>query len=115
MEQSDNLDLSETQRRALDELQSRLFSQFGSVEDIILYGSIVRGEADSESDIDLLVVTSHPLTRTARHEITDAVFEVNPSYGTNLSTLVVDRLSWESGPVSVLPIREEVLTQGIPL
>lgn len=109
-----DLHLTPTQHQTLAELRSKLLEEF-PVEEIILYGSVARGEEDEESDIDLLVVTSQVLKRMARHEITDMVFEVNLRYGTNFSTLVIDRASWESGVVSVLPLRDEVLREGVLL
>jgi len=114
MKQLQDLHLTPIQHKALSELRSRLLGEL-AIEEIILYGSVARGEADEESDIDLLIVTSEALKRTARHEITDAVFEVNLRYGTNFSTLVVDRASWESGLISALPIREAILREGILL
>ena len=60
----EDISLSQNQHRALSELRERLFAEF-DIEDLILYGSIVWGEADEESDIDVLVVTPRPLTRSA--------------------------------------------------
>ena len=93
----------------------RRVAQLYEVDKIVLYGSVARGEADEESDLDLLIVTAKPLTRTERHKITDLVFEVNLEFGTNLSTLVVDRETWESGLFSVLPIHDEINREGILL
>ena len=114
MKQLDSLHFTEDQQQALAELRRRLFAEF-DVEDLILYGSAARNEADEESDIDLLVLTPEPMARPARHGITDMVFDVNLSYGTNFSTLVIDRASWEAGAVSVLPFRNEIIEEGIPL
>ena len=98
--------------QALKELKSRLLNAFG-IEKMILYGSVARAEADRESDSDLLILTDQPMRRFERHRITDAVFEVNLRHGTNFSSLVIDRASWEAGPVSVLPIREEIRRDGV--
>ena len=114
MKRFDNVTLAPNQYQALGELRRRLFDEF-DVEAVILYGSVARGEADEESDLDLLIVTAQPLMRPARHEITDMAFEVNLLYGTNFSTLVVDCNSWEVGGFSVLPLREEILKDGIRL
>lgn len=82
---------------------------------MILFGSMVRGEGDDESDVDILVITKKPLNRWERHEITDLVCEINLRYGSNLSTLVVDHKSWERGPVSFLPIKDEIEKEGMLL
>ena len=88
--------ITPNQYQALGELRRRLFDRF-DIEALILYGSVARGEADEESDLDLLIATARPFPRPARHEITDMVFQVNLLYGTNFTTLVVDRRSWEAG------------------
>ncbi len=112
----DDLTLSPSQRQALAEVRRRLLGDPDiEVEEIVLYGSVARGEADEESDLDLLVVTARPLSRAESHEkITHVVCEVNLRFDTNLSTLVVDRHAWETGLISVLPIRDEILRDGVP-
>jgi predicted nucleotidyltransferase len=104
--------LSSKQSRALSEIRQKVIQRF-SIVDFLLYGSAARGEADDESDLDVLIVTAEALTRFKRHEITDIVFEVNLKFDTNFSTLVVDQETWETGVISVLPLRDEILRDGI--
>jgi len=112
MSHMDNIPLSPKQAQALSEIKQRLTEKF-DIKTFVLYGSIARGHADEESDVDLLVVTSKPLTRFERHKITDIVFEVNLQYDTTFSTLVIDQKSWETGFITVLPIRDEIIRDGI--
>jgi predicted nucleotidyltransferase len=112
LKQIDDISITPAQAGALKEIKQRLLDKF-TIKALVLYGSLARGQADEESDADLLVVTDRPLTRWERHEITNVVFEANLRYDTNFSTLVVDAESWESGLVSVLPIRDEILRDGI--
>jgi len=114
MKQLKGIALTGNQLQAIEDLRLRLAREF-YVESLILYGSVARGEADEESDLDLLVVTANPLTRAERDRVTDMVFEVNLAHDTNLSTLAVDRCSWDAGDASVLLIREEILKEGIQL
>jgi predicted nucleotidyltransferase len=104
--------LTPQQLEALTVLRQRLQIAF-QIETIMLYGSVARGEADSESDIDLLVLTTRRLSHFERHQITDAIFEVNLQYDTNFSSMVVDRRSWESSLMAVFPIRAEIARDGI--
>lgn len=114
MKTLDSVVLTPNQHQALNELQHKLSGKF-DIESMSLFGSVARGEADEESDLDLLIVTAQPLPRIVRHQITDIVFEVNLYYETNFSTLVIDRSSWDTGFFSVLPLREEILKDGIVL
>ena len=112
MKRIEDVVLSVNESRALRSLKDRLQSQF-EIEELILFGSVARGEADPESDIDLLIVTTEPLSRGKRHDITNLVFDINLEFDTNFSTLVVDRHSWDSGPFSILPIRDHILVDGV--
>jgi predicted nucleotidyltransferase len=114
MNQLIRLGLTHQQVDALRELRDRLLADF-PVESIILFGSTVRGQQDEESDIDVLILTEHSLPRRERHEITDVVFEINLQHDTNISSLVIDRDSWDTGPVSILPLHDVVVEQGVPL
>ena len=114
IKQLEHIHLTSYQDEGLTELLHRLYNQFHIVS-VILYGSVARGEADEESDTDLLILTAEPLSRPARHDITDVVFDVNLHYGTNFSTLVLDQHTWETGAVAVLPIKKAIMQDGIPL
>lgn len=104
--------LTTGQSKALSEIKRRVKENF-PVVDFVLYGSAARGVADEESDLDLLIITTEAFTRFKRHKITDIVFEVNLKYDTNFSTLVVDQESWETGIISVLPLRDEIRRDGV--
>ena len=114
IKQLEHIHLTSCHEQALTELLHRLYDQFHVVS-VILYGSVARGEADEESDIDLLIITAEPLSRPARHDITDVVFDVNLHYGTNFSTLVLDQHAWKTGAVAVLPLKEAIMQDGILL
>ena len=107
-----DIPITKRQSDALAQIKSRIMADF-VVVDFVLYGSTARGEADEESDVDIMIVLSEPISRFKRHEITDIVFDANLQFGTNFSTLVVDQESWDVGMMSVLPLRDEIIRDGI--
>jgi predicted nucleotidyltransferase len=114
MIQAEKAYLTPRQSQAFALIRRNLLEEF-PVEKIILYGSVARGEADEESDIDLLILTREALPRSERHRITRLVFEINLQYDTNFSTLVIPLSAWESGVFSVLPIHRQIQKEGIAL
>jgi len=109
-----DIHLSQELCTALQEAQKRISAEF-LVDRIVLFGSVVRGEADEESDVDLLIVLKDSPTHQVRDRITNVIFDINLAFDTNLSELIVDRQMWEHGFPSVLPIHQTIQEEGVPL
>jgi len=107
--------LSPIEHQALFALKESLLYDVEFVQEIFLFGSAARGEATDESDIDLLVLTSRPLSYNERHQITAATTDINLEYETTFSSLVVDRKAWEQGAISYLPIKANIEREGVPV
>jgi len=99
---------------ALQETKRRISAEF-AVDRIVLFGSVVRGEADEESDEDLLIVLKDPPSHQVRDRITNVILDINLEFDTNLSELIVDRQTWDHGLPSVLPIHRAIQEEGVPL
>ena len=82
---------------------------------LVLFGSLVRGESDAESDVDLLIVLAERPTYEIRDRITGLILDINLEYGTNLSELIVDRQTWDHGLPSALPVHQEIEGEGLRL
>jgi predicted nucleotidyltransferase len=64
---------------AIQAARNRLTAEC-SVERLMLFGSVVRGEADAESDADLLIVLTEPPTAQVRDRITSLILDINLAY-----------------------------------
>ncbi|MEW5898910.1 MAG: nucleotidyltransferase domain-containing protein [Bacillota bacterium] len=106
------LRLSPEEKQALYEVKKELEKKY-PVAKTLVFGSVARGEADEESDLDILVLTERPMTHREKHDIYAIVTNINLSFDTNISVLVVCRESWENGLHSILPIKEEVNRDGV--
>ncbi len=109
-----DLRLASAIRNALEAARDRLTAEF-PVDRIMLFGSVVRREADEESDVDLLIVLTERPTQDIRDRITSLILDINLQHDTNLSELIVDRETWDHGLPSVLPIHQEIEEEGVRL
>jgi predicted nucleotidyltransferase len=80
-----------------------------------LFGSKLRGAADEESDLDILILLPCEVTEKIRRKIIHKVFDINLTFDTNISSLIMAEKEWESAIFSFLPIHECVEEKGISL
>lgn len=108
------LSLTEAEKQALNELIIYLRSEWPQVR-VLAYGSKVKGIPDEESDLDFLVILPCFVDEEIRHRIIHKVFELNLTFGSNISALIVSREEWETGPITTLPIHDIIEEEGIVL
>ena len=112
MKTIDDLPIKQYERRAIIEAARLLKDRF-SAREVILFGSKARGDDDEESDIDLLVLTSQPVSWNERKAINDALFDIELKHGVVISTLIATDVEWNEGTFPVLPIHHEISEHGV--
>ena len=108
-------------RTAIEEYVATIRERFPSrILDVILFGSKARGDAGTESDIDLVVVVDaeniedmeFPEVRSALWRIAS---QVSLQYDVVLSCRVFDRGRWARAKRMRLPLYRAVVSDGISL
>lgn len=82
------------------------------VDDIILYGSYVRGEMDAESDVDILIVWNGALS-DGRERAAELATEALIEHDTVISPKVVSTERYGAMKEMKLPFIENVRNEGI--
>ena len=80
---------------------------------LILFGSRARGDAEPDSDMDVLVILNEPISGQARKIVSNSAWEAGFDDGVVVVPVVVSRESWENGPdrasLLAMAVREEGL------
>jgi len=84
--------IPENKRRALESFVRILKERYGDrIHKIILFGSTARGEAEEESDIDVLIIADG----VTQKEVSKIAFQILLKYGEVISSIVEDKLQFE--------------------
>ena len=81
---------------------------------VILFGSKARGDADAESDIDLLVLVDAE-DREFRSELWRIASDVSLDHNAVVSARVFGQGRWAEARRMRLPLYRAVVTDGVPL
>ncbi|MCL6500903.1 MAG: nucleotidyltransferase domain-containing protein, partial [Candidatus Pacearchaeota archaeon] len=81
--------------------------------EIILYGSKARGDADEESDIDILVLLERRVNNTLEEEIFSTAFKIELKYDVIFGVIVYQKQFWNSPLGEAMPLHWNVDKEGV--
>ena len=98
-----------------DELVTGLLDALeGRAERIVLYGSVARGTANAESDIDIAVLVHTPVDAQTGDRLSDVVVDMNLKYNKVFSVIDIDSTVYDLWK-GVVPFYQNVEREGIVL
>ncbi|HAQ20241.1 MAG TPA: nucleotidyltransferase domain-containing protein [Prolixibacteraceae bacterium] len=81
--------------------------------EVILFGSHARGEAELDSDWDILILLNNlNVSRKTEKEYREELFDVEMEIGEPISTFVFSKNEWESRH-SITPLYKNIKRDGI--
>lgn len=111
---SADINLLSGQREGLQEMKQRLQASF-PLQEVLVFGSVARGTAGEDSDIDVLVITAVPLSHKEKRAMSGITFEIDLKYGTCISLIVVDAAAWYNGLYRYTALYNEVQRDGVAI
>ena len=99
-------------QQVLQRLKQLLQERF-NVHQIILFGSRARGDANTESDMDVLVILNQPINRKIRKIVSECTWQAGFDAGIVITAILFTRDEWDNGPEHYSPLAEAIRTDGI--
>ena len=112
IQSSDNYSNESTVSRILSTLLSQLSQHYqGRLDRVILFGSYARGEATSDSDIDVLVILEEPVDATVElQQTSQLVAELCLEHNVLISRLFLSRSRYET---ENSPLLKNIRREGV--
>ncbi len=104
--------MDERDRNAIARMKSLLLSKV-PLRDIVLFGSRARGDAVSESDMDVLVILDAPVTRQNWDIVLDCAWEAGFEADIVIAPVVVSHQDWQNGPEHDSLLAKIVREEGV--
>ncbi len=80
---------------------------------VLLYGSVARGDRQPYSDYDFLVLTDRALSRAGEEAVEDALYDLQLNEGALIVAGFDTKDAWESNPS--MPLYEEIEKDAVVL
>ena len=105
--------MNSLEKKIIDVFKSLLNKKFRP-PDLILFGSRARGDADPDSDLDVLVIVDD-LSPELEDYISECAWEAGFKHGIILMPVVFTRNEWEHGPERYSLLADAIKLEGVNL
>jgi len=105
---------AEEEKILLTRCRSAIESVDSSAE-VILYGSRARGDAEPDSDYDLLILTDGEVTLKREDVVRRKLFPIEIEIGAVFTVILVSRKDWNSALYGAMPFYQNIERDGVVL
>jgi predicted nucleotidyltransferase len=107
--------LSSQEKEALQELKSQIWENYnGRLREIRLFGSKARGEAHSDSDIDVFILMDKIDWETEK-ALYEFAFDIDLKYEVVISLVLYSEDEYRRPEVQATPFIRNIKNEGIPI
>lgn len=103
------------EQSTLDELVKGILEIIGgTVNAIVLYGSVARGTADKDSDVDIALIINDSLSPADDDRLADFVVDMNLKYNKVFSVIDITAAEYRKWR-EIIPFYKNVVKEGVVL
>jgi len=102
----------DSENKVLERFKQQVEKQFPESR-LVLFGSRARGDANPESDMDVLVIINGPVGAHERASVSECAWEAGFEEGIIVVPITVSREEWEKGPLASSLLALAVSKEGV--
>ncbi len=107
--------MGEKEKSGIQALKRKLRERFGNDVELVLFGSVARGTASADSDIDLLVLLPGEVNNTIEEEVFSIAYDVELEFDIILGVIVYPLSFWHSPRAAAMPLHQNISREGVVL
>jgi uncharacterized protein len=100
---------------AVEKLKQILVKVFGPDTRVIMFGSAARGDCNTESDIDILVLLPGDINPRIEEEVFNIAYDIELANDVVFGTIVYSNDFWNSELAGVMPLHKNIEREGVVL
>jgi predicted nucleotidyltransferase len=104
--------MSPLDNKIKDKIKGTVMSLDSNAE-VYIYGSRARGDASVESDWDVMVITSRPVTPQLKRSMRHALYEIEWDNECVISSIIHSRAEWDNHLMRTTPFYRNVTREAV--
>ncbi len=104
--------MNDTEKNVIERFKTAVLDELDTAT-VVVFGSRARGDADVDSDMDVLVILDREIDERIRDVVSDCAWEAGFRHGIVVVPVVVSKEEWETGAVRHSLLGKAVMQEGL--
>ena len=104
--------ISKSEKAILEKCRKEI-SNIEPKADVILFGSRARGDAEPESDYDIIIFTDHEATLKREDTFRCQLYPIELETGAVITVMLVTKKDWDSPLQKAMPLYQNIRRDGL--
>lgn len=106
--------LNSNEKSAIEEFINKISRSY-NIRKVVLFGSKAKGDFNTYSDIDLLIITQEEINNNDRWKLSDISSDININYEVALNCVYCHENKWKSNDIVNQQLKSNIERDGVEI